>query len=188
MARRVKVKEKWKGKDWYTVIAPKYFASKDIGQTPALDPNLVMGRVVDSSLMHLGGDPGKYYFKLSFKISELDGLKALTKFHGHICTRDFISRIVQNRTTRIDTNNIIALKDGKIRIKTIAITNRRVKAEISKKIRAFIVEKVKDIEKMTIEEFIKNITTNKLQIKIKKETNKLYPIRFFEFRKSEVLG
>ena len=187
MARKVKVKEKWKGKDWYTVIAPKYFASKEIGQTPALDQNLVMGRVVDTSLLHLGGDPGKYYFKLFFKINEIEGSKALTRFHGHVCTRDFISRIVQNRTSRIDTNNIITLKDGKMRVKTITITNRRVKFELNKKIRAFIVEKTKDLEKMTIEEFIKNITSNKLQLKIKKEANKLYPIRFFEFRKTEVL-
>ncbi len=187
MVRRVKVKEKWKGKDWFTVVAPKYFGSKEIGQTPAIDSELTKGRVIESSLMNLSGDPGKYYFKLSFKISELDGSKAFTKFHGHICTRDFISRIVQTRTTRVDTNNILNLKDGKIRLKAIAVTNRRVESKIAKKIRKFISESIKKLEENTIEDFVKNMIAGKAQMQIRKEANKIYPIRFLEFRKSEII-
>lgn len=188
MVKKVKVKDKWKGKDWFKILAPKYFNLKEIGETLALDASSIMGRVVETSLMSLGGDPGRYYFKLSFKVYELDGSKAMTKFHGHECTRDFISRIVQVRTTRIDTNDVLNLKDGKIRLKTIAVTNREVNIKVAEAIRKFISEKIKKLEEKTIEEFVKDMTVGRIQSDIRKEASKIYPVRFFEFRKSEVLG
>ena len=179
---------KLKGKDWYEITAPKFFGDFVIGQTLALEPNQLNGRIIETSLTDITGDPNKYYFKFFFKINEGKNKKALTKFIGHDCTRDFISRIVSRRKTRIDTNDIIDLKDNKIRVKAIAISNRQVSHPVEIKVRRIVREMViKELEKLKTEEFIREIIDGKLQSKIRKAVSKVYPLRFFEFRKTEVL-
>jgi len=179
---------KLKGKDWYEITAPKFFGDFVIGETLALEPSQLNGRVIETSLTDITGDPNKYYFKFFFKINDVKGNKAITKFIGHDCTRDYITRIVSRRKTRIDTNDVIKLKDSKIKVKTIAISNRQVSQAIETKIRRIVRESViKELEKLKTEEFIREIIDSKLQAKIKKSVSKVYPLRFFEFRKTEVL-
>jgi len=182
------VSTKLKGKNWYQIVAPKIFKEIVIGETASMDPQLLKNRVVEVSLTDLTGDTSKYYMKLFFKIVELNGTKALTTFIGHDTTRDYIARVVQTRTTRIDTNDVVNLKDSKVRIKSIAISNKRVSNDIETKIRKIIKDMITDeASKLSLNDFIKEITEGKLQQNIKKNASKIYPIRFFEFRKTEVL-
>ncbi|MBU4123994.1 MAG: 30S ribosomal protein S3ae, partial [Nanoarchaeota archaeon] len=112
---------------WYEIVTPDVFGGRVIGQTTANDPAKLIGRVIEISLMELSGEATRYYIKLFFKTKSLIGSKLTTTFFGHDCTKDFIARVVQLRTARIDTNTIVNMKDAKIRIKAIAITNRCVK-------------------------------------------------------------
>ena len=179
---------KLKGKDWYEITAPKFFGDFVIGETLALEPEQLIGRVIETSLTDITGDPNKYYFKFFFKIDQIKNGKAITKFMGHDCTKDFISRIVSRRKTRIDTNDKIKLVDGEMNVKTIAISNRQVSQAIETKVRAIIRKTViEELQKLKSEEFIREIIDGKLQSKIKKCVSKIYPLRFFEFRKTEVL-
>jgi small subunit ribosomal protein S3Ae len=179
---------KLKGKEWYQIIAPKFFGDFTIGETLAIDPNEIKGRVVETSLTDITGDPNKYYLKFFFKVEEIKDNKALTKFVGHDCTRDFISRIVHYRTTRIDTNDVINLLDNKLRVKTIAISNRSVSTSIASEIRKGLSEAiVNELSKLKTEEFIRQMIAGNLQMKIRKGISKIYPLRHFEFRKTEVL-
>lgn len=181
-------KEKWKGKDWYEIKAPDFFKGIIIGETTAMDPNLIKGRVIETSLIELTGDPSKYYIKLFFKVIDVNGSTANTKFFGHTCTKDYIARIVQVRTSRIDTNDVVQLADGKMRIKAIAICNRRVKISLGTTIRKAMSELIKkNISKMTIKDFVKSMIEGKIQNKVKKDISKLYPLRFFEFKKTQII-
>jgi len=187
-ARRTKVKDKWKGKEWYEVITPKLFDNAVIGETLTVDPSTLVGRVMETSLIDLGGDGRKYYVKFFFKIDKIEGNRALTVLNGHDTTRDFIARIVNIRTSRVDTNSIIKLKDGKMNVKTITICNRQVKAQIKKNVRDMVLNLVKgECEKLTIDEFVKEMVSDKIQKKIKSQVNKIYPIRYFEFTKTKIL-
>ena len=85
--------KKLKGKEWYTLIAPKFFEHKTLGQTPVGDPESINNRVVTVSLVNLINDPSKYYFKFKFKVLEVKEQKAFTQFWGLECLRDYISRI-----------------------------------------------------------------------------------------------
>ena len=179
---------KLKGKEWYQIVAPKFFGDFVIGETIAIEPKQLIGRVVETSLTDITGDATKYYLKFYFKIDDVKDKKAITRFFGHDCTRDFLARIVRRRTTRIDTNDIVKLKDNKIRIKSIAISNRRVSEEVERKIRKNIRELIiENVSKMKTEEFVREIIDGKLQQKIRKAISKVYPLRHFEFRKTEVL-
>lgn len=179
---------KLKGKEWYQIAVPKFFGDFIIGETMAMDPNQIKGRVIETSLTDITGDPNKYYLKFFFRVDDIKDNKAITKFIGHDCTRDYLSRIVRSRTTRIDTNDIIDLVDNKIRVKTVAISNRSVSNNVASEIRRNIREIViNELTKLKTEEFIRGLIDGNLQSKIRKSLSKVYPLRHFEFRKTEVL-
>jgi small subunit ribosomal protein S3Ae len=179
---------KLKGKEWYQIVAPSFFGDFVIGETMCMDPKQLKGRVIETSLTDITGDPNKYYLKFYFKIEDVNGKKAITRFFGHDCTKDFLARIVRRRSNRIDINNVVNLKDNKMRIKSIAITNRVVSEEIDTKIRKCISDFIEEnVSKMKTEEFIREVIDNKLQQKIRKIVSKIYPLKQFEFRKTEVL-
>ncbi len=184
---KVRTISRMKGKEWFEIVAPKFLGDIVIGETAALTPEKIVGRTVETNLMEITNDPGRYYINLTFKINRLDGGKAYTEFFGHECTRDFLARIVQQWTNKVDTNDIIQFKDGKIRVKCIIITNRHVQKSVETKIRKRVSELLKPLSESSIESFVKNLILGKMQSMIKKELNKIYPVRVFEFRKSEVL-
>ncbi|NOZ82030.1 MAG: 30S ribosomal protein S3ae [Candidatus Micrarchaeota archaeon] len=185
MKRRVK--KKLKGKEWYKVVAPKFLGDLVLGETPALDEKNVLGRKVEASLMEISNDPTKYYIKLIFKINDIRGGVARTQFYGHECTRDFLARIVHKRSSRIDTNDVFTLKDGKLRIKTITVTTRRVDTSVKTEIRKKVVELLKEMTaEMGIEDFVKSFILGKIQPTIKKKLEKIYPVKVFEIMKSNL--
>ncbi|MBU3905143.1 MAG: hypothetical protein KJ906_03280 [Nanoarchaeota archaeon] len=175
-------------KEWYDITSPKYFGRKVIGQSLTTDPNRLLNRVIEVSLVELTGEATKYYIKLYFKADKIEGTKVSTVFFGHDTTRDFVARIVQLGTDRIDTNNIVQLKDGKMRIKSIIITNGNVKRGLERVIRKTAIDEIKiELEDMTIDDFLKNMVTGSLQKKLRKKLSKLHPLRQFEFNKSQIL-
>jgi len=173
---------------WYEIVTPDVFGGKVIGQTTANQPEKLIGRVIGISLMELSGEATRYYIKLFFKTKNLIGSKLTTTFFGHDCTKDFVARIVQVRTDRIDTNTTLNLKDAKLQIKSIAITNRCIKKGTERDLRKVMNEAIKtELEKITLEDFAKSLVTGVLQKKIRKEISVIYPLRQFEFRKSQIL-
>jgi small subunit ribosomal protein S3Ae len=182
------VSSKMKGKEWYPIVTPAFFGDFTVGETMAMDPQKIVGRVVEASLTDLTGDTNKYYFKFFFKISEVKDKKAQTIFMGHDCTRDFLARIVRRRSNRIDMNIIVDLKDAKMRVKSVAVSNRPVSKAIETKVRHNINQVITEsMNNMTLEEFLMQMVDGKLQQKIRKTVSKVYPMKQFEFRKTEMI-
>ncbi|MEM2336816.1 MAG: 30S ribosomal protein S3ae, partial [Candidatus Bathyarchaeia archaeon] len=42
-----KVRDKWRSKAWYTVVAPPYFGNVELGAIPADEPEKLIGRVME---------------------------------------------------------------------------------------------------------------------------------------------
>ncbi len=59
----------WKGKEWFTIVAPKLFSDKIVGETPSFDPNSLVGRTVETSLFELVDGAPKYYMKVKLKVA-----------------------------------------------------------------------------------------------------------------------
>jgi small subunit ribosomal protein S3Ae len=181
-------KARWKGKDWYQIITPAFLGDIVIGESPATDPAQLKGRIVEASLAELTGDPARYFMKFLFKIKDVAGTRARTEYFGHEVTRDFIARAVQIRTARIDTNDVIQFKDGKMRLKAIVIANRPIVASIRSKLARTATATITTFAKgMSREAFIKEMAAGSIQTAIKAELNKIYPVRLFEFRASRLL-
>jgi len=181
--------KKFKGKEWISLIAPPYFNEKEIGRTLSAEPETIIGRKTSVSAVDLTNDFSKYYLKIIFRVNKIVENKALTEFAGSECLRDYISRMVLRRVRRVDSIQDLTTKDGvKIRVKGLAIISRRVKSSIQKSVRRNVEKMMKEIvENSTLEEFVKKILSDEIKNRILQELRKIYPIRNFEIRKTEVL-
>lgn len=90
MAKKSKrrVRDTWREKSWYTIKTPVAFEDKEIGETPAKDADLVIGRTVEVTMRELTGDFSKQYIKLQFEVDNVSVNIANTKFTGHKTTTD----------------------------------------------------------------------------------------------------
>ena len=91
---RRRVRDTWKEKSWYTIKTPLMFEEKEIGETPAKDPELLIGRGVEVTMRELTGDFSKQYIKLRFEIENVAGDVANTKFTGHKTTTDYLRSMI----------------------------------------------------------------------------------------------
>lgn len=181
--------KKTKGKEWFTIVAPKVFNERELAKTMAADPNSLVNRRIAVGLIELTNDFSKYYMKFFFRIKRVEGGKAFTEFDGTECLRDYISRMVLRRVRRIDTVQDLMTKDGKkIRVKGLAITSRKINSIVQKTVRKKIKEVIKtEVEGSKFDDFIRKIISDSIKKKVLREGRKIYPIRNFEIRKTEVM-
>ena len=184
-----KLRDKWRAKVWYTIIAPPTFSSKEIGMTPADDPEKVVGRTAETTLYDLTGNFKKMHVKLYFKINRVQGTNAYTRFIGHDMTTDYIRRMIRRRRSRIDSIFNVQTSDGyRMRVKVLTVPDRRIKSsiksEIRKAIQNHLTEKAKS---MVFSEYVKYILSDESVKDLTKILKSIYPLRRIEIRKSEVL-
>ena len=90
------------------------FEDKEIGETPAKDPELLIGRGVEVTMRELTGDFSKQYIKLRFEIDNVAGNVANTKFTGHKTTTDYVRSMIRRGTSRIDASAVVKTKDDRL--------------------------------------------------------------------------
>lgn len=176
-------------KKWYDIVAPEMFDSKEIGQTPAIDSEHLIGRTIETNTIELSGDHSRFFIKIKLKIIEIDGKKAKTKFMGHECLKDRVTRMIRKRSTKIEILKKVKTKDGKaMHIKMVAALPNRVKTNVEASIRKKIEEEAeKEAEKLTLEEMAKSLIDGIFGRKLENVGKKIYPFAGFEIRKSELL-
>ena len=181
--------KKSKEEQWYTIIAPKMFGEVEFGQTVSADPGTLVGRKISSSLMELVNDFHKYYMKFSFKVTKVDGTRALTEFAGSECMRDYVSRMVTRWARRVDTVQDLVTKDGvRIRVKGIAIIPRRVKSSVKSAVRDEVRRTIQeDVSESTLEDVLKAVISDSIKKHVLRNAQKIYPMRSFEIRKIDLL-
>ena len=115
------------------------FEDKEIGETPAKDPELLIGRGVEVTMRELSGDFSKQYIKLRFEIDNVAGDVANTKFTGHKTTTDYVRSMIRRGTSRIDASAIVKTKDDrKLKLQVLAVTTRRAKSSQQRYMRKVI--------------------------------------------------
>ena len=187
-ARR-RVRDTWKEKSWYTIKTPVNFEDKEIGETPAKDPELLFGRGVEVTMRELTGDFSKQYIKLRFEIDNVAGEVANTKFTGHKTTTDYVRSMIRRGTSRIDASTIATTKDGrKVKLQVLAVTVRRAKSSQQRYMRKVIEDLlVEAAAEKSFDDLIKSVVTGKLASEIYHNAKKIYPLKRVEIIKSKVI-
>ena len=183
-----KIKDKWKAKVWYNLLAPEMFNKQALGETPTDDPGKLVGRITEVTVQDLTGDFSKMHIKLAFRVSQVQGQDALTQFVGHDMTSDYIRRLTRRKRTRTDLTVDVVTKDGwNVRVKPMAITDRRIQTAKQRVIRTIMTKTVTDVAaKQSIGEFVKGIISGDLAKTIALACKPIHPVSRVEVRKSEV--
>ena len=185
-----KMKDKWKAKTWYTIMAPSSFDNVTIADTLADNPVNLINRVTEVSLQDLTNDFRKSHIKLYFKVHNVEETNAHTQFVGHTLTSDYLRRMIRRKRSKIDGVYDATTRDGAtIRVKPFATTDKRIQNSQRKIVRETMKNTILDRAKVsTLSEFMKFIIDGKIGSDIYKNCKKLYPVKRVEVYKTQVLS
>jgi small subunit ribosomal protein S3Ae len=183
-----KVKDKWKSKAWYSILAPPMFNKVQIAETLAEDANKVLGRVASTNLSDLTNDFKLMHIKMDFQVTSVNGTNADTKFIGHSLTSDYVRRLIRRNHSKISCVHDVTTKDGAVvRVKPFAVTDRRAQSSQQTQLRNIIGQKLQEeAGDKTMSAFISELLDGKLSAKLYKACKPIYPLRKLEINKSEV--
>ncbi len=183
------VVKKWKGKDWFNVLAPPNFAEVYLAQTPTTDPKNLKGRNIEVSVSDITGDSHKDHMKMKFLIERVEDKNAHTRFNGFEVVRQHVMRMVRKRNRKVQMIFDATTKDGWVlKVTALSVLNGKAAANVMGKARNLMVKQVNELaSSCSLSEFLRKIISTQMQMQIKKSVSKLYPVRFFEIEKMKVL-
>ncbi len=190
MSRRRRVRDKWRNKSWYTVLAPSYFGNVNLGPIPAAEPDQLIGRVIDSTLYDVTNDFAHQYLKMRFQVTEVDGKTAHTLFKGHEYSRDYLRSLVRRRTTKVEGLFNITTKDGyRVLMAVCAFTLSRIRTSQERAIRTLMETIVKEkASTLTLDQYAQEMVLGKIASDIYNQAKKIAPLRHVGVRKSKLLN
>ncbi len=185
-----RVKDKWRSKDWYSIVSPSYFGGSELGGVPADESSKLIGRVIESTLYDLTNDFAHQYLKMFFQVSEVEGKTARTIFKGHEYSRDYLRSLVRRRTTRVDIIDNVTTKDAyQLRVAVSAFTLARIRTTQEHVIRAIMKRTVEQKAKeLTFDQYVQEMVLGKIASDIYNEAKKVTPLRHVGIRKSKLVA
>ncbi len=185
-----KTSEKKKAKDWYTVLAPQAFDSKELGEVITSDEAKLINRIVPVSLMDLTGrmSQANIYTTLEFRIKEIKGKTAYTELIGHRLSPGYIRTLVRRRRTVLHTVRDLPTNDDRtVRVKLISVTRSRISETMKKNLREVIEKELSEAAgKYGYYELMHEILNGRLSSKVYGKLKQITPISKVEFRKTEL--
>ena len=184
------VKDKWRRKESYDIILPRYFGETKVGETPAEVPDAVKGRVFETTLAAITGDFSQEYLKMYFQVVGVEDHKAQTVFKGHEYLRDYLRSLVRRRSTKVDGFYRVTTQDGyRVKIVVTAMTQSRIKTSqefaIREIMRAVVEEKAKTL---TFDQIAHEMVLGKLASDVYNQARKVTALRHVGVRKSELIA
>jgi small subunit ribosomal protein S3Ae len=188
------VKDKWRSKVWFKVRAPGIFQHVELGETPANEPEEVVGRSLETTLSELGGgtDVSKAHIKLLFRIDDANPQDhvATARFVGHELTSDYIRRLARRKRSKIDLSIGVTTKDGvEIILKPVAVSEHRLQAKLRTRLRSKLRSLLLEIAaQKSAAEFVRDMLDGELGKALSNGLRPLYPLKKIEIRASVVKG
>jgi len=184
-----KVKDRWKAKNWYQILAPSLFNNVPVAETLAETPDSLIGRVTEVSLQDLTNDFRKSHIKLLFTIDKVEQNTAHTQLKGHVLTSDYLRRMTRRRKSRVDGVFDVETRDGALlRVKPFAIAEKRIQSSQKKFIRGVMKVVIsKEGKAKTLNAFIKDCLDGKIGSEIYKNCKVYYPVKRIEVNKTEII-
>jgi small subunit ribosomal protein S3Ae len=181
-----KGKDKFKEKNWYTVVSPDYFGGKELTLSLGNSPESMVGRKVEVPVSDFTGNFKRANAKMIFRILSCQGTKCSTEFLGHSLSDDYIRRMVRRRKERIDIIHEVNASDkSKMVLKVVIVTDGKLNAskrvEIRNSVLSFLDEKSSG---MTYGDLAKYVVGDDIYNDIINAAKDIYPIRKIELRKS----
>jgi len=186
-----KVRDKWKLKQWVTVLASPSFGNMPIGRVPITDIEKPAGRVVETTLYDiLKQDPQHYSFKLYFQIDRVEGDTAYTILKSHEYSREYLRSLIRRGSSMSDLIKDYKTKDGYlVRVYTIALSQGRMNASKKHEIR-MITDKIigERAAALAYDQFVQETVLQKLASDVYNEAKKVTRLRHVGVRKTKLIS
>jgi small subunit ribosomal protein S3Ae len=186
-----KVKDKWKAKQWVTVLASPSFGNAPIGRVPLSDVEKPGGRVVETTLYDiLKQDPQHYSFKLYFQIDRVEGDTAYTVLKGHEYSREYLRSLMRRGSSMSDFIKDYTTKDGYVvRVYCIALSQGRMNSSKKHGIRAVMDRTIAErAASLTYDQFVQETVLQKVASDVYNEAKKVTRLRHVGVRKTKLVS
>jgi ribosomal protein S3AE len=176
-------------KEWYPILAPKIFQNAVLGETYVYEPEQIIGKGITKNLMSLTNDVKRQNININFEVADVKNGKAFTNIMGYYMVQSSIKRLVRRNIEKIDMSFSCKTSDNKnLQIKPLLITRAATTGSVATKIRKNAQDfLVKYISSISYDNFVNDLVTYKLQNSLRKEMNKIYPLRVCEIRSMEIV-
>ena len=176
-------------KEWYPIIAPKVFQNAVLGETTVYEPQQMIGKGLTISLMSLTNDSKRQNINVNFEVVDVQNGKGLANVVGYSMAQSSIRRMIRRNIERIDMSFSCKTSDNKdLRVKPLLITRSATIGSVVAKIRRTAQDFItKYIGSVSYDGLINDLVTQKLQASLRKEINKIYPLRVCEIRSMEIV-
>jgi small subunit ribosomal protein S3Ae len=172
-------------KRWYTVQAPEQFDRAELGETPADDPEKVLGRTIETTLGDIHNDASENNTKLTFKITEVASDTAYTEFIKHELTRDYMRSLVRRGSSKVEAFiTVLTADDYRVQIQPVALTTKSADESQEKAIRRTMIDLVRETAAdRTFDDLVDSVVEARLSSAIYNEAKPIYPLRRVEVQK-----
>ena len=174
-SRRVSFKDK----DWYTVIAPKSFNFKPIGEIIGMD-NTINGRTIETLLYDFTNRYEDISSKLKFKVVQVnqEAKQAQSVFLGHSYTNDYVRSLIGRGSSKIQTIINLTTKDNyTYRLTIICTTIKRARSSQQIVIRKIMREILKEFANtLNHEKFITGMIYSEFTNQVIRIAKTIYPL------------
>lgn len=186
---RKAVVDKWKKKKQYKLFAPKIFGNMEFGNTVAIKPEQIIGRVIKTNLGSLTNQVKKKNVDVSLKITKIEGSNAQTELVGFEVKSSYLRRLFRRRTSKIESVLKIQSKDEKkMSVKCVVITFGKQELSKRKTIKKELVDYVtKTAKENSAEKFLEKIMEKTYFEELIPKIKKIAPISATEMEKVRVL-
>ncbi|MEK6973579.1 MAG: 30S ribosomal protein S3ae [archaeon] len=190
MAKMQAVVDKWKRKIWFTILAPKAFDLREIGETPAVKDVNLINRVILVNLGQITGQKNFKHISMRFKVNSIKGTNAYTDIDGHVINPGYIHRLVSRRKSKIfGTLNVETADKKKLRVSALTLTGIKVEKGKESEVRKLMLEAVKEKAKHSdYDKFVQEMIFGNLASDIFKKVKDIAPIKRIEITKSKILN
>jgi len=169
----------FKDKEWYTVIAPKSFNFKPIGEIIGMENNLI-GRTIETLLYDFTNRYDDISLKLKFKVVQVnqEAKQVQSVFLGHSYTNDYVRSLIGRGSSKIQTIINLTSKDKYVyRLTIICTTINRARSSQQIIIRKIMREILKEFAKtLNHEKFITGMIHKEFTNQIIRIAKTIYPL------------
>ena len=190
MAKMQAVVDKWKRKIWFTILAPKAFDLREIGETPAVKDVNLINRTIVANLGQLTGQKNFKHISMIFKVNSVKGTNAYTEIDCHEINPGYIHRLVSRRKSKIaDTSIVNTADDKKLKISSITLTGVKVERKKEAKLRKLMVETIREKAKQSAyDKLLQEMIFGNISAEIFKKVKDIAPIKRIEITKSKIIA
>ncbi len=187
--KKKKTVDKFKKKKWFTLVAPKSFDKKPLGETPAEKSKILIGRIVKKTVDELTGQRKQRHITANFKVTEIRELNALTEIVGFEINNSYLRRMIRRRISKIETVVTGTTKDGKtLRVKAVAVSARHIEKTKEKSIRKIMTDELlSEIAKKTLEQLLQEMIFGLTSIELMKKAKEVSMLKRLEITKARVM-